>query len=261
MIYAVSDIHGDIDRFVSLLKTHKVVDSNLNWCAGTNTLVGCGDSTDRGKFGVEVVKLFYNLTKQAEQVGGKVIHLKGNHDALMCCMALSTQSKEINSGVLFDFQCNGGNDRDSNWFADPTNQIYLDYLIDTPAMCKINNILFQHVDGSRYYERLIKGQVFEDPDTRIANINKAFKDKSSSIEGCYELWCKLTNERYWNYLSIADIKAYLSRMGATQVVHGHTSHKKREPEIYASGLVINIDATMSYGYRSDYDRGLILELP
>ena len=58
-----------------------------------------------------------------------------------------------------------------------------------------------------------------------------------------------------------NLRAYLERMGVKQVVHGHTGHEGKEPMTYMNGVAINIDGTMSSGYRSDSDRGFILELP
>jgi fructose-1,6-bisphosphatase len=56
------------------------------------------------------------------------------------------------------------------------------------------------------------------------------------------------------------IVQYLEKFDCEKVVHGHTRFKGSSPQISFNGKVINVDGSMSIGYRSDVDRGFILEL-
>ena len=47
-IAALSDIHGQYDLAVTLLKNNKIIDKNLNWNYGKGHLVIVGDIFDRG---------------------------------------------------------------------------------------------------------------------------------------------------------------------------------------------------------------------
>ena len=47
-IAALSDIHGQYDLAVELLKNNKIIDKNLNWNYGKGHLVIVGDIFDRG---------------------------------------------------------------------------------------------------------------------------------------------------------------------------------------------------------------------
>jgi hypothetical protein len=96
MIYAISDIHGDKKQAVKLLQKHGVIDNDDKWIAGSSTLVVNGDSTDRGSDGIGTLRFFFNLTKEAESSGGRVIHTMGNHDALILCMALHSLNEDYN---------------------------------------------------------------------------------------------------------------------------------------------------------------------
>ena len=80
---AISDIHGQYDLFVQLLKNHKIIDSHLNWIYGKGHLVILGDIMDRGDKVTELLWLTYKLEKQAEKEGGKVHYMVGNHELMV----------------------------------------------------------------------------------------------------------------------------------------------------------------------------------
>ena len=80
---AVSDIHGQYDLFVRLLKVHHVIDQNNDWAFGENHLIIDGDIFDRGETVTECLWLVYELSKQAKEEGGKVHFLIGNHEAMV----------------------------------------------------------------------------------------------------------------------------------------------------------------------------------
>ena len=56
-IIALSDIHGQYDLTIELLKNNKVIDKELNWNFGKGHLVIAGDIFDRGDKVNEVVSL------------------------------------------------------------------------------------------------------------------------------------------------------------------------------------------------------------
>ena len=79
---AVGDVHGDFDSFVNILQRAGLVDKNLKWTGGTATLVQTGDVLDRGVKVRQVLDLLMALESQAEQSGGHVIVLLGNHEVM-----------------------------------------------------------------------------------------------------------------------------------------------------------------------------------
>ncbi len=79
----VSDLHGRLDAFVAILKGNNVVDDNLNWIYGKNQLVFIGDIFDRGRDDNGIAWLVYKLEKQADDAGGRLDFILGNHEDLV----------------------------------------------------------------------------------------------------------------------------------------------------------------------------------
>ncbi|WP_257667982.1 metallophosphoesterase [Parapedobacter tibetensis] len=80
---AISDIHGQFDLYVILLKAHGIIDSALNWSYGAGHLIILGDIMDRGIGVTEALWLTYKLESQALAAGGRVHFLCGNHEAMV----------------------------------------------------------------------------------------------------------------------------------------------------------------------------------
>jgi hypothetical protein len=76
----LSDIHGQHDLFIELLKNNEIIDKKLNWNFGKGHLIIVGDVFDRGSQVNEVLWFIYNLEKQAKQNNGRVHFLLGNHE-------------------------------------------------------------------------------------------------------------------------------------------------------------------------------------
>jgi hypothetical protein len=82
-IFAIGDLHGNYFHFTQLLKANGVVDDNLNWDWGNGHLVLLGDVFDRGESVTECLWLIYKLESQAEEQGGKVHYILGNHELMI----------------------------------------------------------------------------------------------------------------------------------------------------------------------------------
>jgi len=78
----IGDIHGDYERFAEILRGTGVIDADLHWAAGTSHFVQTGDVLDRGPDARKIFDLLMRLEKEAEEVGGKVHALLGNHEEL-----------------------------------------------------------------------------------------------------------------------------------------------------------------------------------
>lgn len=81
-IVAVGDLHGDSEHFVKILRGTGIVDENLHWKAGRTHLVQIGDILDRYSDARKIFDLLMRLEKEAEQAGGKVHVLLGNHEEM-----------------------------------------------------------------------------------------------------------------------------------------------------------------------------------
>lgn len=87
VLLAVGDLHGDYDKAVKLLTGAGVIKPSparpqeVQWAAGSATLVCTGDMIDKWNQGVEVLEMMQALQASAEASGGRVVILLGNHEA------------------------------------------------------------------------------------------------------------------------------------------------------------------------------------
>jgi len=97
-VVAVGDLHGDYQNFLKILTGTNVVDQDLHWIAGRTHLVQTGDILDRGPSARRIFDLLIQLEKEAEQAGGHVHVLTGNHEE----MAIGRISHEFQGYVTAD---------------------------------------------------------------------------------------------------------------------------------------------------------------
>jgi hypothetical protein len=82
-ICAISDIHGEFDKYTALLKAQGVIDESLRWKFGKGHFVVLGDYFDRGDKVTEILWHLFGLEKQAEKAGGSVCVMLGNHELMI----------------------------------------------------------------------------------------------------------------------------------------------------------------------------------
>jgi Calcineurin-like phosphoesterase len=81
-VFAIGDVHGDFEDFVTILQRMGLIDGQHHWTGGTATLVQTGDLLDRGPKPREVMDLLVSLEKEVAEVGGQVVGLIGNHEMM-----------------------------------------------------------------------------------------------------------------------------------------------------------------------------------
>jgi hypothetical protein len=135
-ISVVSDIHGEYETYLKLLKATGIIDDKLQWKFGKGHLVVLGDIFDRGGMVTELLWHLFGLEKQAAEAGGMVHILLGNHEI----MVLSENLNYINSkykrvegitGIRY-FDLYSANSVLGNW------------LRSKPVAITINDIIFVH---------------------------------------------------------------------------------------------------------------------
>ena len=239
-IGAVSDIHGQYDAFIKLLKNNGVIDQQEKWSFGNGHFVVAGDIFDRGPQVTEVLWFLYDLEKQAEKSGGKLHVLLGNHDVMVLNGNLrSVHPKYTEIAKILNASFN-------TLFNKGT--VLGDWLQTRPVLVKINNILFTH--GGLHPDFVNKGM-------SLHQINNVFKQQL--IES--ELPKKRTDIGdylhrnngpiyYRGYFqgelaTDAQINQLLTHFKIKNIVVGHTTHKQIETRY--NGKVIVIDANMKSG--------------
>lgn len=239
-IAAISDIHGQYDTFITLLKNNNIVTQEGAWNFGQGHLVVAGDIFDRGPQVTEVLWFLYNLEKQAEEQGGKLHVLLGNHDVMVLNGNLrSVHPKYTEIATILD----------KPFHSLFTNETVLgNWLRTRPVVIKINSMLFTH--GGLHPDIVTKN-------LSLQEINKEFKKQlieHELPEGRTELGTYLHRGDgpiyYRGYFqgeraTDAQIDLLLQHFNASNIIVGHTTH--RHIETRYNGKVVVIDANMKSG--------------
>lgn len=80
---AVSDIHGQNELFLGLLRAQKIINAHNHWAFGKGVLVINGDVFDRGPYQTEALWAIYRLAQEAQAAGGSVQMVLGNHESMV----------------------------------------------------------------------------------------------------------------------------------------------------------------------------------
>ena len=90
-LYALGDIHGDLNAFIISLKKAGLIDDKFHWCGGTSHVVQVGDILDRKIRDVEytdedsemiIISLICKLQLEAYAAGGGFHPIIGNHEIM-----------------------------------------------------------------------------------------------------------------------------------------------------------------------------------
>ena len=248
-IIVISDIHGQYDITLQLLKNHRVIDSKNNWAFGKGHLIILGDIFDRGDKVTEVLWLVYNLEKQAGDVGGKVHYLIGNHEL----MVLQNDLRYVNEKYILSSALLGTNYTDLFM----SNSVLGKWLHQRPVIMKINNILITHAG--------ISPEITE-KNFSISEINETFTETifyKSKEEIYSDSTLKLLSSSkgpvwYRGYFSKEfkqdKINTILKYYNANRIIIGHTSL----PNIsqFYNGKILGVDSSIKLG---NYGEVLIIE--
>ncbi len=222
-IFILSDVHGQYDRFVQILKANHVIDEELIWQWGDGHLVVLGDVLDRGPEVTEALWLIHQLEKQAEKKGGKVHFSLGNHEM----MVLRGDNRYVNikylDGIVKKSKINHedlyGSDMELGRWLRVKNTIV-----------RINNIVFVHGGISAFVTdlnltaRLINDNIRNAIDLSSARL--AFDDFSRFLIGSKgPLWYRgyhYEMEGKYPMASPKEIDRILNRFDSDAIVVGHT---------------------------------------
>jgi hypothetical protein len=252
-IHIIGDVHGHLKKLQHLLKDDAhLIDAANRWIGGEATLCFIGDYVDRGPESIPCLSMIMALQQQAEQSGGKVLTLLGNHDiGILSAHFLAHEPSDGPGGTfLEDWERNGGRKRD----LDQIKPAHIEWLLRQPAMARYGKYLLIHADATMYYEY---GHSIEEVNQNIAQVLQG-------RDG--EAWDYLL-EQFGNRLDFLDdpvlgrhgtdeARRFLKMYGGERIVHGHTPIMKitgkraadvTKPLLYAEGMCINVDGGMYLG--------------
>ena len=81
-IVAIGDLHGDLAAARAALRLAGAIGEEDQWTGGDLVVVQTGDILDRGDDEAEIIQLFQRLRVEAQEVGGAVHVLNGNHELM-----------------------------------------------------------------------------------------------------------------------------------------------------------------------------------
>ncbi|MEE4296594.1 MAG: metallophosphoesterase [Wenzhouxiangella sp.] len=81
-IVAIGDLHGDWDGYMASLRAAGLADTRGRWSGRKTHLVQTGDIPSRGPDTRRIIEHMAQLAVQADQAGGQVHNLMGNHEAM-----------------------------------------------------------------------------------------------------------------------------------------------------------------------------------
>ncbi|GAA5130441.1 metallophosphoesterase [Thalassotalea piscium] len=239
-VVALSDLHGQYDLMLTLLKNNSVIDQQGNWAFDDGHFVITGDIFDRGDKVTEILWFIYKLEQQAEQAGGKVHLLLGNHEVMVLNGDLRyLHPKYIQTAALFNQPFDALFSKIS---------ILGRWLRSKSVLVKVNNMLFAH--GGFHPSLAHEKRTLEE-------INRVFKSNLIKNElteprAGWGRYLHKSNGPIWyrgyfkdDGASSAEIDLLLKHFNVAHLVVGHTSQKQVEARF--QGRVIAIDSSIKNG--------------
>ncbi|TCP59125.1 calcineurin-like phosphoesterase family protein [Tumebacillus sp. BK434] len=250
MLTCIGDLHGQYDKMSTALRTDGLIDESGSWCGGTRTLFFLGDYVDRGPDGIGVIDLVMRLQREAEQAGGGVHALLGNHEVLLLAAHRFGEHPCGGSAGTFhaDWLRNGGHLHD----LERLQPHHIAWLSDLPAMLRHEDLLLTHADSLLY----------EQYGASVPEVNAAIaKLLHARVPHDYDLLLDRFSDRLAFWQAPERLARFLRTYGGNRLIHGHTPIHYLQPDappapfVYADGACVNLDGGLyldraSFVYRA-----------
>ncbi len=239
-IAALSDIHGQYDLAVELLKNNKIIDNNLNWNYGKGHLVIVGDIFDRGNKVNEMLWLVYHLENQARKKGGKVHFLLGNHEYMVLhqdVRYINEKYKTTTSLLNLSYD---------ELYSNKT--VLGRWLRSKPTIIKINNSIFVHGGISKDFLAQREFNIEAINEVMRKSIDRTKKEMKSTnfYDEYYGKKSLIWYRGYFNdHLADTEISDILHRVNSGHIVVGHCSNE--EVVQLFDGKIYGVDSSLKNG--------------
>ena len=208
-VVAVGDVHGRYDQLTAIVQGTGLTDDELRWTGGEAHLVLCGDLVDRGPDDRAVMDLARRLQEEAEKAGGRVHVILGNHEVMNLSRdfryvrpggwaAFAPDEKEGDRKKAWkkaekSFSAKGASKDEARaafeekyppgYFARQQafsrKGDYGSWLLDQPAVVKVNGVLFVH--GGLTPEVAALG--IDEVNKRVGRSIRAFVESAAVLQG------------------------------------------------------------------------------
>lgn len=265
-IVAIGDLHGDVLKTIRSLELARVLELDDRgkpvWCGGNTTLVQLGDVLDRGDCEIGILMLLKDLQQQAEEDGGALYMLNGNHETMNICgnFRYVTRGAFYESALAAGLSQENANVWDQQLIARVAlyspGGILAKELARNPTVLVVNDTVFAH--GGLLPIHLNYGL------ERINMEMAAWMRAEDDVEGGKAtppyiamggpqsiLWNRTFGQevfktQYERYHACSMVKNVLSKLGAKQLVVGHTPQLSG-CNCECGGQVWRVDVGMSRG--------------
>lgn len=239
-ISVISDIHGEYNTYINLLKAMGIIDQNLNWKFGKGHLVVLGDTFDRGNMVTEILWHLFGLEKQAIKAGGMVHLLLGNHEVMVF-------NKDL--GFINDKYVKVETISNINYYdLYSENSVLGRWLLSKPVVITINNIIFVHggISIEMVQRKLTIKQINQIFSNKIIGKDVGSNFENKELKFLYEDYGPVWYRGYFldTNFNEGKLDSILDFYGKEHIVVGHTSFSKIIPLF--NNKVLGIDAGIMY---------------
>jgi len=230
---AIGDLHGDLERTVTVLRLAGLVDEQGRWSGGSDVLVQTGDLLDRGDQGVETMDLLQRLQVEAEAAGGRVEVLLGNHEA----MNMMGDLRYVTAGDIAGY----GGDEARKLALGPGGDDGA-WLRQRPVVTRVGRTVFAH-----------GGVTPEMAELGIDALN-AWAQAAVAGQASPEVLGDAGPMWYRGYLQFGltdacpALERALMSLKASRMVVGHTTQRSGEIAVRCNGTLLGIDTGISAHY-------------
>jgi hypothetical protein len=247
--YVIGDVHGHRAELEGALRAVGLVDEDSNWAGGQARVWFLGDFVDRGPDGIGVIDLVMRLHGQAQEAGGQVDSLLGNHEILLLGMYrfgdTDVPSDFGPRSFARSWEINGGQETDQ----DALTEEHLAWLTDRDVIKVVDDHLLMHSDTIEYLQW---GETVDEVNDAVRALLK-----SDDLGEWWECWRRMTTRYSFRGPQGQDVaEQLLDILGGKQIVHGHSviadqlgilPAQVEAPYEYAGGRVLGVDGGLFVG--------------
>jgi len=256
-VMVMSDPHGNLECLVSTLRMNGVIDNAYCWTFGSNHLLINGDVFDRGKDVLPIFWLLYKLEEEAQQAGGQVSFLLGNHEPMILAGDLrymKEKYKVISEQTGIPYEAFFGENTELGHWLGTRN-----------TMQMIGPDLYVHAGlGKDFLEQELTIPQVNEEMSRGLFMTKEERNELSPLTqflyGTYgPIWYRgmVRNDKKYVPLEPEVLDRILERYQARRVIVGHTIF----PDIrsYYNGKVITVNVDNKENFKEVLGRGILIE--
>lgn len=256
-LLVLSDPHGNLECFISVLRGNSVINERYEWTYGKNHLVIVGDVFDRGKDVLPIFWLIYKLEKEAQEAGGQLSFLLGNHETMVLGGDLRYAEKmylELAEKLGMEHQ---------EMFSESTELGR--WLASRNTMQIIGKELFVHAGlGEEFLNRNLSIAQVNEEISRSIFMSKAERNEFSPMTSFLygnqgPIWFRgLTrNDAKYFPSHIDTVKQILKKYNVDRIIVGHTIF----PDVisFYNGLVVAVNVNNKKNFDSVSGRGILVE--